>query len=68
MKRQKLAWLFTNLMNKYDVICNMGRNIDMLRVIEAESEMQARKIMWEKHMDDHQKNNCEDIEVFLVEG
>jgi len=55
-------------MNKYDVVCNMGRNIDMLRVIEAESEMQARKIMWEKHMDDYQKSNCEDIEVFLLES
>jgi hypothetical protein len=54
-------------MNKYDVVCNMGRNIDMLRVIEAEDEKQARKIMWEKHMDDHQKDNCEDIEVFPIE-
>lgn len=59
------AWHYT--MNKYDVVCNMGRNIDMLRVIEAEDEKQARKIMWEKHMDDHQKDNCEDIEVFPIE-
>jgi hypothetical protein len=55
-------------MNRYAVICNMGRNIDMLRFIEAEDEKQARKIMWEKHMDDCQKNNCEDIEVFRSEG
>jgi hypothetical protein len=46
----------------------MGRNIDMLRVIEAEDEKQARKIMWEKHMDDYQKDNCVDLEIFPFEG
>jgi hypothetical protein len=51
-------------MKKYEVITEMGRNHHMLRIIEAENEKQARKIMWEKYMDDTQRNNCEDIEVF----
>jgi hypothetical protein len=55
MKRQKLAWPFTNLMNKYEVVAEMGYSSHMLRVIEAEDE---------KQMDDTQKNNCADIEVF----
>lgn len=55
-------------MKQYEVVCEMGRNNHMLRIVEAESEMQARKIMWEKYMDDSQKNNCEDIEVFELES
>ena len=51
-------------MNKYEVVAEMGFSSHMLRVVEAEDEKQARKIMWEKHMDDTQKNNCADIEVF----
>jgi hypothetical protein len=51
-------------MNKYEVVAEMGYNRIMLRVIEAEDEKQARKIMWEQHMDDTQKNSCADIEVF----
>ena len=55
-------------MNKYEVFCITGsKNFDMLKVIEAEDEKQARKIMWEQHMDDTQKNNCADIEVFPLE-
>jgi hypothetical protein len=46
----------------------MGYQTHMLRIIEADSEMQARKIMWEKYMDDNQKSNCEDIEVFELDG
>lgn len=49
---------------KYEVVCTMGLNCHSIRIIEAENEKQARKIMWEKYMDDTQKNNCEDIEVF----
>jgi hypothetical protein len=55
-------------MKQYEVVCEMGRNNHMLRIVEANSEMQARKIMWEKYMDDSQKNNCEDIEVFELDG
>ena len=55
-------------MKKYEVVCDMGRNSHMLRIVEAENEMQARKIMWEKYMDDSQKSNCEDIEVFELDG
>lgn len=55
-------------MKQYEVVCEMGRNNHMLRIVEAESEMQARKIMWEKYMDDSQKNNCEDIEVFELDS
>jgi len=55
-------------MKQYEVVCEMGRNNHMLRIVEANSEMQARKIMWEKYMDDSQKSNCEDIEVFELDG
>lgn len=55
-------------MNRYEVVCTMGWNHHMFRLVEAPSEYDARKIMWEKHMDDNQKNNCQDIEVFLVEN
>jgi hypothetical protein len=55
-------------MKQYEVVCEMGRNNHMLRIVEADSEMQARKIMWEKYMDDSQKSNCEDIEVFELDG
>ena len=55
-------------MKKYEVVCEMGRNNHMLRIEEAASEMQARKIMWEKYMDDSQRNNCADIEVFELDG
>lgn len=55
-------------MSQYEVVCTMGYQTHMLRIIEAESEKQARKIMWEKYMDDNQKSNCEDIEVFELDG
>lgn len=51
-------------MKKYDVVCTMGWNTHMIRTICAEDEKQARKIMWEAHMDDSQKDNCIDVEVF----
>lgn len=54
-------------MNKYEVVAEMGFSSHMLRVVEAEDEKQARKIMWEQHMDDQQKSNCADLEVFLIE-
>lgn len=75
---RQLAWTYhehprtqrlyiQQMKKKYEVVCEMGRNNHMLRIVEAESEMQARKIMWEKYMDDSQKNNCADIEVFEVQ-
>lgn len=54
--------------NSYEVVAEMGANCHMMRIIEAKDEMQARKIMWEKHMDDTQRDNCLDIEVYPVEG
>lgn len=54
-------------MKKYEVVCTMGWNTHMVRIVEASSEKQARKIMWEQYMDEDQKNNCEDLEVFEVE-
>jgi len=51
-------------MNKYEVVCEMGASHHMIRIVEAESEKGARDIMWQKHMDDTQKNNCSDIEIF----
>jgi hypothetical protein len=53
-------------MKKYEVVAEMGWNCHMLQIIEAENEKQARKTMWEKHMDDNQKSNCADIEVFEI--
>ena len=55
-------------MNKYEVVAEMGNSSHMLRVIEAEDEKKARKTMWEQHMDETQKDNCSDIEVFPLEG
>ncbi len=52
-------------MNKYDVVCAIGRN-HLMRTVEAHDEYQARKIVW-GILSDEQKDNCEDIEVFLVE-
>ena len=63
----KESQIKTNIMNKYEVVAEMGFNSHMLRVVEAESEKLAKKIMWEQHMDDSQKNNCADLEVFLIE-
>ena len=54
-------------MNKYEVVAEMGNSSHMLRVIEAENEKQARKTMWEQHMDETQKDNCSDIEVFPLD-
>lgn len=54
-------------MNKYEVVAEMGYSSHMVRVVEAEDEKQARKIMWDQHMDDSQKNNCADIEVFSLD-
>ena len=52
------------VMKNYEVVCTMGWNTHMIRTISAEDEKQARKIMWEAHMDDSQKDNCIDVEVF----
>ena len=54
-------------MNKYEVVAEMSCGTNHMRVVEAENEKQARKIMWEQHMDDSQKDFCHDLEVFLVE-
>ena len=55
-------------MNTYDVVCNIGWNHNVLRVIEATSEVHAKKIMWDQYLSEDQKNNCEDIEVFLSQS
>lgn len=54
-------------MNKYEVVAEMSANCQLVKIVEAESEKHARKIMWEEHMNDSQKDNCADLEVFLVE-
>ena len=64
----KPGWRRTLNMNKYEVVAELGNSSHMLRVIEAEDEKQARKTMWEQHMDETQKDNCSDIEVFPLEG
>lgn len=55
-------------MNKYEVVAEMGYGPNVLRVVEAESEKQARKIMWEQCMSEGERDSCEDIEVFPFEG
>ncbi len=54
-------------MNKYEVVAEMSYGTNHMRVVEAENEKQARKIMWEQLMDDDQKDGCSDLEVFLLE-
>lgn len=53
-------------MKQYEVVCEMGWNCHLIRIIEADNEKQARDIMWKSHMSDSQKDNCVDIEVFEV--
>lgn len=53
-------------MNKYDVVCCIGWNHEIMRTVEAIDEYHARKIVWNE-LSDSQKNNCESTEVFLVE-
>ena len=53
-------------MNKYEVVCCIGWNHEVLRTVEAIDEYHARKIVWNE-LSDSQKNNCESTEVFLVE-
>jgi hypothetical protein len=53
-------------MNKYEVVCSIGWNHEILRTVEAIDEYHARKIVWNE-LSDSQKSNCESTEVFLVE-
>lgn len=53
-------------MNKYEVVCSIGWNHHVIQNVEARDEKEARKIVWEKELSDNQRNNCEDIEVFLI--
>ena len=50
-------------MKKYEVVCTLGWNTHMIQMVSAEDEKQARKIAW-SHMDESQKSNCEEVEVF----
>lgn len=52
--------------NKFDVVCFVGNNHSLIRTIEAETEKEARDIMWMSYMDDNQRKNCLDIEIFPV--
>ena len=45
-------------MNKYEVVCSIGWNHEILRTVEALDEYHARKIVWNE-LSDSQKNNCE---------
>lgn len=53
-------------MNKYEVVCTIGWNHHVIQNVEARDEKEARKIVWEKELSDNQRDNCEDIEVFLI--
>lgn len=53
-------------MNKYEVVCSIGWNHHVIQNVEAHDEKEARKIVWEKELSDNQRDNCEDIEVFLI--
>ncbi len=52
---------------KYDVVCTLGWNNEMLNTVEADSEREARKIVWDKFLTQEQRNNCKEIEVFELD-
>jgi hypothetical protein len=52
---------------KYDVVCTLGWNNEMLNTVEADSEREARKIVWDKFLTEEQRNNCQEIEVFELD-
>ena len=54
-------------MNSYEVIAEMGIGPSLSWTVKAESEKQARKIVWEQILNDDQKDILLDLEVFLVE-
>lgn len=54
-------------MNSYKVIAEMGIGPDLTWTVQAENEKQARKIVWERLMNDYQKDACSDLEVFPKE-
>ena len=53
-------------MNHYEVVIEFGAGQELIRFIEAQSEKEARQIVW-KDLTDAQKDNCSDIEVFEIE-
>jgi hypothetical protein len=53
--------------NKYEVVAELCPNTHIVRVIEAVDERHARRIMWEQHMTDSQRDNCADLEVFTLD-
>jgi hypothetical protein len=52
-------------MNHYEVIIEFGTRRELIRFVEAQSEKEARQIVW-KGLSDDQKDCCSDIEVILI--
>ena len=52
-------------MNHYEVIIEFGTGRELIRFVEAQSEKEARQIVW-KNLSEDQKDVCSDIEVVLI--
>jgi len=51
-------------MKKFDVVCHMGAHIQMVRVVEATNEEEAKQLMVDEFMSPTEKQNCINVEVF----
>ncbi len=51
-------------MNDYDVVCITGRSCYILKTIHAKDEYHAKKLMWDRYLDEQQKKNCLDVLVY----
>lgn len=52
-------------MKHYEVVIEFGTGRELIRVIEAQSEKEARQFVW-KDLSDDEKNACSDIEVIEI--
>lgn len=53
-------------MKGYDVVCVMGRNTYIMREVEARTDIEAKSVMWNRFLDEKQRENVEDVWVFPV--
>ena len=53
------------MMKHYEVVIEFGTGQELVRFVEAQSEKEARQIVW-KDLSDDQKDNCSDIEVIEI--
>lgn len=50
----------------FDVVCVMGKNTYLMREVEASTEIEAKSVMWNRYLDEKQRENVEDVWVFPV--